>query len=99
MEKTNKIEICQDLIKKHSGELPKEIKDFLSRRKNSIINYNKTLQLKTGDKIYFTAGYSNNIRYKSEVIGFDKETGKAYINWDCYWYCIELLEHQYKKAC
>ncbi len=37
-----------------------------------------------GDKITFWAGYNNDIRYMSEIIGIDTN-GEIYVIWDCYW--------------
>ena len=60
---------------------------------------NKEHNLKSGDVIEFWAGYNNDIRFKSTIHGFD-ENGKAYVNWDCYWFPIDLndLDRDYKKV-
>lgn len=55
------------------------------------IDENKDLGLKTGDVIEFWGGYDNDIRFRSTIHGFD-EKGKAYVNWDCYWFPVDLTE-------
>ena len=54
-------------------------------------NENKALGLKKGDRIEFWGGYDNNIRYRSTILGFNNE-GRAYVNWDCYWFPVDLTE-------
>jgi hypothetical protein len=44
-------------------------------------------KLKAGDVIEFTGGYNNDIRYTTEVLGFDKD-GDIYVLWDAFWYPI-----------
>lgn len=50
---------------------------------------NKELGLKTGDIIEFWGGHNNDIRYRSRILGFDTD-GKAFMNWDCFWFAIDL---------
>ena len=52
---------------------------------------NKELGLKKGDVIEFWGGYDNDIRFRSRIHGFDSD-GKAYVNWDCYWFPVDLTE-------
>lgn len=44
-------------------------------------------KFKVGQVIWFTAGYNNDIRYKTSITGFDKD-GDIYLLWDCYWFPI-----------
>jgi hypothetical protein len=41
-----------------------------------------------GDIIEFTAGYNNDIRYTTEILGLD-ESGNIFLLWDCYWFPIK----------
>ena len=40
-----------------------------------------------GDVIEFSAGYNNDIRFTTEILGFD-EDGDIYLLWDSYWFPI-----------
>ncbi len=44
-------------------------------------------KFKVGQVILFWGGYNNDIRYRSEIIGFN-EDGEIYVMWDCYWFPI-----------
>jgi len=41
-------------------------------------------RFKVGDIIKFNSGYNNDIRYTSEILGFD-EDDDIYVLCDCYW--------------
>ncbi|MDO5106044.1 hypothetical protein [Capnocytophaga sp.] len=45
-------------------------------------------KFKIGDVIEFRAGYYNQNKYKSEILGFDKD-GHIYLLWDTYWFGIK----------
>ncbi len=40
-----------------------------------------------GDIIEFFGGYHEDIRYSTEILGFDSDGG-IYLLWDCYWFPI-----------
>lgn len=46
-----------------------------------------------GDIIEFSAGYDNDIRYTTEILGFD-EDGGIYLLWDSYWFPIQNDERR-----
>lgn len=83
-----------NLLKKYSKEQQQEYKEgFLNKIKekklNSIIYTHP--KFKVGQIISFIAGYYDNIRYTTEIIGFgspDNEVGDIYVLWDCYWFPI-----------
>lgn len=49
--------------------------------------------LKAGDVIEFNGGYNNDIRYTTEVLGFDKD-GDIYLLWDSFWYPIKPNDYK-----
>lgn len=51
----------------------------------------EALGLEAGDVIEFTGGYNNDIRYTTEVLGFDKDD-EIYLLWDSFWYPIRKEE-------
>jgi hypothetical protein len=53
-----------------------------------------TLDVSVGDKVNVISGHNNQLRYITEVLGFDAQ-GKAYMLWDCYWFGIDLVERKY----
>lgn len=65
-------------------ELRSKFKEF-STKHNLIDRHDK---FKVGDVIDFFGGFYNNIRYTSEILGFDDEGG-IYVLWDCYWFAIK----------
>lgn len=44
-----------------------------------------------GDVIEFNGGYNNDIRYTTEILGFD-EDNDIYLLWDSYWFPIKNNE-------
>ncbi len=68
-----------------------QFNDWKEKKNYPVADENKELGLKKGDNIEFWGGYNNDIRYTSEILGFD-ENGKAYVNWDCYWFPMDLTE-------
>lgn len=73
------------------GDYRAQFADWKEKKGYPVTDENKKLGLKKGDNIEFWGGYHNDIRFTSEILGFD-ENGKAYINWDCYWFAIDLTE-------
>lgn len=41
-------------------------------------------KFKIGDKIEFTGGYNEDMRFQTEITGFDAD-GDIYVLWDSYW--------------
>ena len=52
------------------------------------------LGFSVGDRIKFLNGYG--VLMNTVIIGFDKDDGRAYLHWDCYWSPICLIN---RKAC
>lgn len=76
--KTTKIENL--LTRPHSASHKRDAQGF--SRKHQL---NKTHdKYSIGDKITFWAGYNDDIRYMSEIIGIG-EDGEIYVIWDCFW--------------
>ena len=73
------------------GNYLEAFKSWQEKGNYKQINENKEFGLKKGDIIEFWGGYNNDIRFKSTIHGFD-ENGKAYINWDCYWFPVDFTE-------
>ena len=73
-----------DLLKKYSEERKQEYKQGFLNKVNSIDTHPK---FKVGQVISFIAGYYDNIRYTTEITGFNEE-GEIYVLWDCYWFPI-----------
>ena len=48
---------------------------------------NKNETYKIGDIVSFWGGYNEDIRYTSEITGFDKDC--IYVAWDCHWYPVK----------
>lgn len=65
---------------KYAAQHKKEAIQFAANRNLLISNGD----FKAGDVIEFWAGYNDDIRYQTEIFGFDKE-GNIYVVWDCYW--------------
>lgn len=63
----------------------------MQKHESKQIDSNEEFGLKTGDIIEFWAGYDNDIRYRATIHGFD-EKGQVYVNWDCYWFPINLQD-------
>jgi hypothetical protein len=67
--------------------------------KKKITDYsdiNPELGLKTGDVVTFISGYNSDLKYTTEILGFD-EDGKAFMLWDCYWFPVDLIERKFVK--
>jgi hypothetical protein len=78
---------------KESGD-DKVYKEKFEEYKQKIDGFkdsSKTLGLEAGDVIEFTGGYNNDIRYTTEVLGFDKDD-EIYLLWDSFWYPIRKEE-------
>lgn len=75
-----------DLMKKYGerGE-DKTIEDGFNQYKSKISGFTDSDgDLKAGDIIEFTAGYNDDIRYTTKILGFDKD-GDIYLLWDSFW--------------
>ena len=72
-----------DLTVRYANDqvLASEIKGF--KRGLSIVHED----FKVGDIIEFFGGYNGDIRYRAEILGFDKD-GDIYLYWDSYWFPI-----------
>jgi len=73
-----------NLLEKYSDERKQEYRQSFLNKVKSIDTHPK---FKVGQIISFIAGYHNNIRYTTEIIGFNKEGG-LYLLWDCYWFPV-----------
>ena len=67
------------------------IRPHANSHKRDALQFSKKHQLdkshekySVGDKITFWAGYHDDIRYLSEIIGID-ENGDIYVVWECFW--------------
>ena len=80
------IHIDEDLTKKFKLENILNDKDF----QRHLVNSKDPIQditcneLKRGDIVVIQSGYNDDINYRIEVLGFDKE-GMCYFVWDCWW--------------
>lgn len=71
------------------------------RKKVTFHNFSDTnaeLGLKTGDIVTFISGYNSDLKYTTEILGFDANDGKAFMLWDCYWFPVDLNERKFVKA-
>ena len=75
-----------DLLLKFGNSLENEIKQWLIKEDKHLTTRNETLGLKAGDIITFTNGYG--VAMKTKITAFDKDTGKPYLYWDCFWFAI-----------
>lgn len=66
-----------------------KVKEWNKKKKFDKNNHKK---FKVGDKIIFLAGYHNNIRYKSEIMGIEGDS--LYVLWDCFW---SPIRHEKKR--
>jgi hypothetical protein len=63
------------------------IRNKFENYKSKIKGFKEThneLDLKIGDIIEFTSGYNDDIRYTTEILGFDSDDD-IYLLWDAYW--------------
>lgn len=77
-----------------------EEREAFAKYKPKITDFcdsNPELDLKVGDVISFMAGYNDDIKYISEILGFSSD-GRAFMLWDCYWSNINLVERNWKKV-
>ena len=74
-----------DLIQKYSDESKKRFKDGFKSKINSIKTHPK---FKVGQIISFISGYYDNIKYTTEILGFNKK-GEIFLLWDCFWFSIK----------
>ena len=63
----------------------KEFNNWAKNPKHNIVAYHN--DFKIGDIITFNCGYNNDIRFTTEILGFDLD-GDIYVNWDCFWFPI-----------
>lgn len=73
-----------NLIEKHLDNKENFI-GKIQKFKNYKPNHNK---FKIGNIIEFFGGMNNDIRYRSEILGFDTDND-IYVLWDCYWFPIK----------
>ena len=67
---------------------------FVEKYNIQINEFNPELNLKIGDIVEFKNGF--DVPMITEILGFNKETNKVYMLWDCYWNGIDLNEGNYK---
>ena len=67
-----------DMYRQKFEEYKSQIKGFTEMYGNFEI----------GDIIEFNGGYNNDIRYTTEILGFDQD-GDIYLLWDSYWFPIK----------
>ena len=80
-----------DLLSKELDESTIDaMNKWLDKNKDKISNHNDKHNLKVNDIITFKNGF--DIPMSTKIIGFDIETGNAYLYWDCYWFSINLDE-------
>lgn len=84
-----------NLIEKgYSESLVLRMNNWLESNSHIMTNKNDVFKLKVGDTIVFKNGYG--IPLVSKIIGFNIETGHAYIYWDSYWGPIDISERLIK---
>ena len=69
--------------------------EFLSKLKNKYYftkNNDTNKKFEVGQIIEFYGGMNNDILYRSEILGFDKNDSDIYVLWDCYWFPIKDKE-------
>jgi len=77
-----------DLIKKYE-EYSNNYRQKFEEYKSQIKGFTETLgNFQIGDIIEFNGGYNNDIRYTTEILGFDQD-GDIYLLWDSYWFPIK----------
>lgn len=77
-----------DKYKETNPEIRQKFEEYKSKIKGFKTEH---LALKAGDIIEFNGGYNNDIRYTTEILGFD-EDGDIYLLWDSYWFPIRNEE-------
>lgn len=80
------------LTKPNFESLLPQVEDFIENHKSELTFEHQ--DYKVGQEVTFLGGYNKDIIYTSKIFAFCKETGKAYVYWDCYWFSIELKERQ-----
>lgn len=76
----------------------KAFENWKLEKGKEVSEKSQKLGLKKGDVVEFFGGFSNHLRYITEILGFDNETGKAYMLWDCYWFPVDLEKREVKKV-
>lgn len=78
-----------DLVDKYSKNWQeKEYREKFAEYKSKIKGFAESNgDLNIGDIIEFTSGMNNDIRYTTEILGFDGD-GDIYLLWDCFWFPI-----------
>lgn len=76
--------------------LTKELPQWLEENKSRLTEKNEKYNLLSGDEIDFVNGY--NIPMRATITAFCKETGKAYLKWDCFWFPIDLDKRLIKQS-
>ena len=69
--------------------------EFLSKLENKYYftkNNDTNKKFEVGQIIEFYGGMNNDILYRSEILGFDKNDSDIYVLWDCYWFPIKDTE-------
>lgn len=85
----------ENLIERYKDSTIKEqFARFITTMKGSK-DTNEEIGLKTGDVVSFWGGYNGDIRFVSEILGFNSN-GDAYMFWDCYWFGIDLQKREFK---
>ena len=84
MEAINLIEKFQDRKEEFLSKL--ENKNYFTKNNDT----NKKFEV--GQIIEFYGGMNNDILYRSEILGFDKNDSDIYVLWDCYWFPIKDIE-------
>jgi len=77
-----------DLLKKYatySDNYRQKFEEYKSQIKGFTESYGN---FEIGDIIEFNGGYNNDIRYTTEILGFDQD-GDIYLLWDSYWFPIK----------
>lgn len=82
MENTQKSNLHIDLRLNKSYQSQKKF--YKEKIQSYKIYTDQHPDFKIGDSISFWSGYNNDIRYTSEILGFDTD-GDIYVLWDCYW--------------
>ncbi len=78
-----------DLLPEIDATLERSIEEWRNKNAYRLCDENKELGFKAGDTIKFLNGYG--VPMKTKIFAFCKETGKAFLYWDCYWFPDDLV--------
>lgn len=81
------------LLQPDAAEHREKFEKYKSRIKGF---HKKEGSFQVGDKVMFCGGLNGEIKYISEILGFDKD-GDCYVLWDCYWFPIKIEERLIKR--